>query len=128
MISKLIIGVLISVLTASLVGCSPAIKAEVTVVDTHPSYKQSFYELVAFVRANRKNTDPSVKTAFERKVFEAGMEYRCFSEKVCRLIYRDMKISFDDEMVQIELANTVVKIQDLNKAAEAIYDSPPKRM
>lgn len=118
-------------LTLSLAGCAGGWKAEVNTEVRHEQAvyvdvrKQAFIDLVLFVRENRNNTKPSpdLKERLAQKIKAAGMEQKCFPNGKCRLIYGNNLISFDGNIVQIEYSPTSsIKTEDLNKAADAIYD------
>ena len=121
-------------LSLSLTGCAfyhQKVEVRQETVDHKSEYKRAFVELVLFVRKNQFNTNPSkdVQQRLDRLIFDAGMEMRNLPSGKRRLVYNGLEVSFDHDMVQIQTSpSTVVKTDDLNKAAGIIYDSSPQKL
>ena len=124
-IAKIAISFFIVAVMFGFMGCARPAYVSVVKVETLQNHQEeSFISLVYYMRKhNRDTVTPEMELTAATYIKNAGMEWKCKSNKRCYLVYKDLWVTLSPEFVEIESdnGNRVYKIYNVENAARIIY-------
>jgi len=119
------------ILALTLAGCS--VSRTVVRTSVHPETQHHidentvfFIQLVNTIRLNSNVKKPTaeLKNEINKLVFQAGLIPQCTKTDGCYLVRPgiDAKIRIESDYILLDYSNSYVKIQDVNQAAQIIYN------